>query len=322
MYHYVRDLKGSKYPEIKGLDISLFTEQVKYLVKHYKVITMDELIDSIDNNTQLPEKAALLTFDDGYVDHIDCVLPVLARHQIQGSFYPPAKAVLNNIVLDVNKIHFILAAVEDKKLLINEIFGKLDEYRKEYGLLSNEAYFNKHAVARRRDTADVMFIKQMLQVLLPEDLRLIICNYLFNKYITTDEASFSRELYMSVEQIKNLRDNGMHIGSHGYDHYWLGSLSKQKQEIEINRSLEFLELVGSDLSRWTMCYPYGNYNNDTLDILHSKGCKLALTTQTEIANLNEHKRFELPRLDTNEIPTNASASTNDWYDKARIEITT
>ena len=108
----------------------------------------------------------------------------------------------------------------------------------------------------------------------------------------------------------------MHIGSHGYDHYWLGSLSKEKQEIEINRSLEFLKLAGVDSSRWTMCYPYGNYNDDTLDILNNKGCKLALTTKPAIAGINECKRFELPRLDTNEIPVNASAATNDWYDKA------
>lgn len=28
MYHYTRDLKHSRYPEIKGLDVSLFREQL------------------------------------------------------------------------------------------------------------------------------------------------------------------------------------------------------------------------------------------------------------------------------------------------------
>ena len=37
MYHYVRDLKKSKYSEIKGLDINLFKEQVYYLNKHYNM---------------------------------------------------------------------------------------------------------------------------------------------------------------------------------------------------------------------------------------------------------------------------------------------
>lgn len=31
MYHYTRDLKHSRYPEIKGLDVSLFREQIEFM---------------------------------------------------------------------------------------------------------------------------------------------------------------------------------------------------------------------------------------------------------------------------------------------------
>ena len=30
MYHYVRDLKNSRYPNIKGLDIEKFKKQIKF----------------------------------------------------------------------------------------------------------------------------------------------------------------------------------------------------------------------------------------------------------------------------------------------------
>jgi len=316
MYHYVRDLKNSRYPEIKGLDKAFFEGQIAYLSKHYQVISMETLVDCIENKKALPERSVLLTFDDGYTDHYNCVMPVLRKYKMQGSFFPPAKAILNSLVLDVNKIHFILAAAPDKQILQQELFKKIDEYREEYGLDSNENYYAKHAVARRRDTAEVIFIKQMLQVVLPESLRLIICDHLFSKYVTADEAAFSRELYMSVEQIRELHNEGMHIGSHGYDHYWLGSLSKEKQQIEIDRSLDFLKQVGVNTDRWTMCYPYGNYNNDTLEILNNRKCRLALTTRTDIADINVNGRFELPRLDTNEIPFYADAEKNQWYEKA------
>ena len=69
MYHYVRDLKNSSYPNIKGLDINLFKEQINYIRKNYYVITMEEVIYSIENKVIIPNKSALLTFDDAYSDH-------------------------------------------------------------------------------------------------------------------------------------------------------------------------------------------------------------------------------------------------------------
>lgn len=313
MYHYVRDLKHSRYPDIKGIDISLFREQIIYLKKHYHFITMEMLIDAIDNNTTLPEKSVLLTFDDAYSDHFNYVFPFLDKHKIQGSFYPPVKAITEHTVLDVNKTHFILAAENDKSKIISEIKNELNEFRKNYNLESFEFYYEKLAQANRFDTAEVIFIKRLLQVELEESLRKVITNNLFEKIVGIDENSFSRELYMDVEQMKCMNRNGMHIGSHGYDHYWLGSLERAEQKIEIEKSLEFLNEIGCNNKQWTMCYPYGNYNDSTIELLTEYNCKLALTTEVNIADIQKYNKYTLPRLDTNDIPKNRDAATNDWY---------
>ena len=55
MYHYVRDLKKSKYPGIKGLDISSFLEQIQYIKRHYHPITMEEVIYCIENQSKIPD---------------------------------------------------------------------------------------------------------------------------------------------------------------------------------------------------------------------------------------------------------------------------
>jgi len=313
MYHYVRDLKHSRYPDIKGLDISLFYEQITYLKKHYHFITMEMLIDSIENNSSLPDKSVLLTFDDAYSDHFKYVFPFLDKHKIQGSFFPPVKAITEHTVLDVNKIHFILASENDKSKIISEIKNELNKFRKDYKLESYSFYYDKLAQSDRFDSADVIFIKRLLQVELEESVRKIITNNLFEKIVGIDEDSFSRELYMDVEQIQCMNRNGMHIGSHGYDHYWLGSLERQKQKIEIEKALYFLTFIGSDIKNWTMCFPYGNYNETTLELLKEYNCKLALTTEVNIAELQKHNKYTLPRLDTNDIPKVKEATTNDWY---------
>ena len=100
MYHYVRDLKHSRYPNIKGLDIALFKEQIAYLRKHYHFVTVEEVIDAFSSKMHLPEHSILLTFDDAYSDHFTHVFPILKKENIQGGFYPPVKAVTEHTVLD------------------------------------------------------------------------------------------------------------------------------------------------------------------------------------------------------------------------------
>ena len=303
MYHYVRDLKNSKYPEIKGLDVSDFKNQINYLGNEYNIITMDQLIWAINGLVALPEKSLLLTFDDGYADHYEYVFPILKQYNIQGSFYPSAKAILEHEVLDVNKIHFILAACSNTELLLDDLKALLDDYKKDYSLKDYNYYYEKLAFSNRFDTPEVIFFKRLLQVELNEELRGKITNFFFKKYVSTSESGFSKELYLNTDQIKIMLDNGMHFGSHGYAHYWLDSLSPKKQLEEINKSLSFLGKLGCDLQNWTMCYPYGAYDASVMKILKEKHCSLAFTTNVATADISSENRHALSRYDTNDIPT-------------------
>ena len=128
-----------------------------------------------------------------------------------------------------------------------------------------------------------------------------------------NENIFSRELYMSVEQISCMNRNGMHIGGHYFDHYWLGTLNREKQESEIIKTKCFLEEIGCDMNMWTMCYTYGSYNEITIELLKKYNCKLGLTTQVDIANISTNNKYALPRLDTNNIPKFSKEKTNQWF---------
>ncbi len=320
MYHYVRDLKNSRFPEIKGLDVCFFKEQLAYLEKHYHFVTAEQVIAAFKKEEKLPPKAVLLTFDDAYIDHFTNVFPILEHHKIQGCFYPPVKAITEHSVLDVNKIHFILAATPKDRInnLLNKIKQLLFQYREEYNLQTYEYYFEKLAVANRFDSKEIIFIKRLLQVELPEKLRNIINSRLFTEAVKMEEESFSRELYMNKDQMRCMVDCGMHVGSHGYDHYWLGSLKKEKQEDEIQKSMDFIQEIGGDLNNWTICYPYGNYNEDTIEILKKKHCQFGLTTRVDLASTDSEEEdtvFKLPRLDTNDFPRQADATTNEWFQK-------
>ena len=313
MYHYVRDLENSKYPNIKGLDINLFREQINFLRKNYYIITMEEVLFSIENKSKIPIKSVLLTFDDAYSDHYENVFPVLDKYKLQGSFYAPVKAITEHKVLDVNKIHFILASIDNEEILVKDLKELIDVYQTEYKLDNFENYYRRLAHASRFDSKNVIFIKRLLQVELDEELRLKLVDILFKKHVGISENEFSKELYMNEDQLINMLASGHHIGNHGYNHYWWNSLNKKEMAEELLLSTNFLKKIGVDMSNWTACYPYGSFNNQSIKMLRKNGCKLALTTQVDIASTSQDMRFLMPRLDTNDLPKDSNAPPNDWY---------
>ena len=314
MYHYVRDLKNSKYPQIKGLDTSLFKEQISYIKKHYNFISVEDII-TVEGQKNLPPKSILLTFDDGFIDHYAEVFPILKKEKIKAAFFPPAKTVKEKIVLDVHKVHFILANANDKEGLFKNILSYVEDNKEKYSLKSKDFYLEKYLVENEFDDKKTIFIKRMMQSALPEKLRNEICSQLFNKYVSSDEASFSSELYMSIDNLSEMHNAGMHIGSHGYEHYWLSSLTKKQQKIDIEKSISFLKDLGQDLNKITICFPYGDFNSDTLDLLSGFKFKAGFSTKVKISNLKDDNILALPRLDTNHIPKSRYEKPNEWWQK-------
>jgi peptidoglycan/xylan/chitin deacetylase (PgdA/CDA1 family) len=314
MYHYVRELRNSQFPELKARETNDFKEQIQYIKRHYDVISGDELLAAATAQAfdSLPKRALLLTFDDGYIDHFTEVFPILLREKLPACFFPAPKCVLGNYILDVNKIHYVLAAASDKEAVVEHICQMLDEYGAEYAAKRKQYYWTKLAVADRFDSKEIIFIKRILQRELPEKLRRLILDSLFEKYVTADEASFARDLYMSLDQISMMHDSGMYIGSHGYNHCWLDCVDTAEQKREIELAVQFLKQIGMRSNRWIMCYPYGAYDDSLLSILKTTDCQIGLTTKVGIANLERDDLLTLPRLDTNDLPTRADAPPNEW----------
>ena len=147
-----------------------------------------------------------------------------------------------------------------------------------------------------------MYVKSLLQHAIPEAIRNEITSILFLKYVGLSQAEFADELYMSEDNVKELVRSGMYVGSHGYRHLWLNKEGKVSQKAEIERSLMFLTSVGARTVDWIMCYPYGAYNQDTIDLLEESKCAIGITTEVAKANLMAHHPLKLPRFDTNDFP--------------------
>ena len=315
MYHYVRPILGSRFPGIKGLEVSAFEGQLDYLFKHYQILRPDEITKSIKEGTELPARAALLTFDDGYKDHIQYVLPSLLARGLKGVFFPPMAAIRDREILDVNRIHFILASVHDKELLVREVEAAILDAQEEFGLDSLADYRAALRASTRFDEADVVYLKRLLQNALPESLRTRISKCLFARYVSKDECAFGEELYLSGSELQEIANAGMEVGSHGDRHFWLGRSARDLQAIDIDRSLAFLGSLGLAKTDFWFCYPYGSYNMDTLELLKDRNCVAAVSTLVDIASCRSELALKLTRLDTNDLPRTGNSEPSIWTKK-------
>jgi peptidoglycan/xylan/chitin deacetylase (PgdA/CDA1 family) len=295
MYHYVRPLSLSRYPRIKALNTAEFDEQLDYLQRDYTIISMEDLLEGASTQS-LPPNSAVLTFDDGFIDHYTYVFPRLIDRNICGAFYPSAAPVTSGRLLDVHRIHFILASVKDPESVIDALRHLILDRVSHSDYLELQS---RWGVADDFDTSNIVLVKRLLQVGLPRALRSDLCGQLFKTFVSVDENAFVEELYMGIHQLRLMRDFGMHMGSHTVSHEWLSGLSTSDQECEIDVSLTLLEEIGVDTRLgWTMAYPYGDHSEVTRDILRNRGCSAAFTTVSRIANVDSEDLLQLPRIDT------------------------
>ncbi len=301
MYHYTRDLRHSRYSKIKGLDWELLKQQFEFFKENFNVVRMEQVIEAVKCGTPLPERALLLTFDDGYIDNYTYALPLLEEFGFQGSFFIPGKTFTTHQLLDVNKIHYILASADIEKLVV-DVKEKMDYYRgNEFSFPPTEELWSRYATDGRFDGKDTVFVKRMLQTVLPEVLRNQISSDLFEKYVGLTEEQLAYELYLTTDQIRTLKRHGMFIGVHGYDHYWLGNLSPKQMREDVAKALEAMDDF-IDTKEWVMNYPYGSFNADVLRFIKENGACIGLTTEVRVADISKDSALQLPRLDCNDFP--------------------
>jgi len=302
MYHYVRPISGSKYPNIKGLELSEFKHQISYLKKNKKIIGLDEF-SYLSSKGETGNEYVLLTFDDGYADIYDHVFPVLDKEKISGVFFVPANIIDKKGLLDVNLIHYLLSQKDE---IVEQYIAYIKTWIRKnkdlYKLESFENYTDKIDLTRYRyDRAEIIIFKRLLQNELPIEARSLIIDELIEKYMSTDKTTLHDEWYANEDQLNCMIRNGMSVGGHGKTHQWLNNMSEALQLDEIKGSKSFLERLEPQ-NLLTFAYPYGGYNETSIKILTRLNFKFSFTTKPFHYDNTVNQNMEIPRLDANDFP--------------------
>jgi peptidoglycan/xylan/chitin deacetylase (PgdA/CDA1 family) len=205
----------------------------------------------VNGTSTLPPNAALLTFDDGFVDHYETVFPVLRRHGLSGVFFLAHDACAEpRRMLWVHKTHFLLARLgvaAFSRAVVEECEAALAAA----GTAAARRVFGSDDWEHAGERA----IKDLLNYELAfEDAHRVLTT-LFARYLGDDRA-FARALYLDAAMIREMADAGMTFGYHTRSHRMLSRLTAAEQRAELGDGVAWIrELTGQRAVPF--CYPWG-----------------------------------------------------------------
>jgi peptidoglycan/xylan/chitin deacetylase (PgdA/CDA1 family) len=210
-----------------------------WLKSWFNVLPLDDAARRLAAGT-LPERAACITFDDGYADNATVAMPILQRHGLTATFFVATSfldggRMWNDTVIesirncsadrldlrDVGLGYFELESLPKRRTAIDQLLGRIK-------------YFE---LAQRQTTVDL--IQRAAKVVLTD------------------------ELMMTSAQVQSLHWEGMKVGAHTCSHPILARLPDDLARAEISRSKSVLEAL-VDAPVELFAYPNGKPGKDYL----------------------------------------------------------
>jgi len=302
-YHYIRDVARTSFPGTKGLSPAEFSAQLDWLESQMRIIDGPTFERAALGAERLPTETALLTFDDGFVDHYENAYPELKARGVGGMFFVSGATLdPQPMLLNVHKTHFLLST------LGAEQFGQdVADCLAAAGHRSSSPADAREGVYRYDEAPDVR-AKRQLNYELPYEVADAVLDELFRRYLG-DPVRFARALYLTPDMIAEMARGGMTFGYHTRTHRVLSRLPRAEQERELMDGVALIRrLTGQQAVPF--CYPYGfshTYDRDTLDVLSDAGYSVAFTTARRPASLPAASRYEVPRFDTRDLPKQPGA---------------
>lgn len=302
MYHYVRPY-NPELPYFRYLHIDDFVRQLEFFGNEFGFVGRDEFLASITSNE--PAGGVVLTFDDGFKDHHIHVLPELRKRGLWGIFYIPAYPFIAGKLIDVHRIHMLIGKYGGNKIA-DSLRAIITD-----GMLSHAHVeeFHTRTYTRQINDEATNYVKRVLNYYIDYKYRQGIIDQLMGVFYPA-ENELVKGFYMSREELNDMHDSGMILGSHSVSHPVMSKLLKEDQEREIADSFRVLESITGETALKTFCYPYGGFHTftpETEKLLDRNGCLFSFNVESRDINREDlaGRKQALPRYDCNQFPHGA-----------------
>lgn len=236
-----------------------FDEQMAFVAKWYRVISLQELTDWLLHNKPLPPHAALITFDDGYLDNYTHAFPILKKYDFSAVIYLTSGFIASNRLFYWDLASFCFFHTQTDRVRFpdnSEKTWKSEDEKKQV----LKAWIEAMKLLKEEE-------KQKWVSSLPEALSVSIPHEAF------------KSVMLNWNQIREMRSAGIEFGAHTINHPILTRVPLQEANQEIVGSKKKIENeLGEPVT--SLAYPNGmkaDFNKDVTLLAKEAGLSTAFT---------------------------------------------
>jgi len=254
MYHRISPHKDSW--SLEPLSPREFEKQIAYFYRNYEIVPLERLASDVNQGDTLPDRAVIITLDDGYKDNYLYAYPVLKKYNVPATIFLATRHITTGELFWWDKVGYIVNNSNVTQLDLDEL-----------GSFSFSSATDKHQTGLK-------IIDKLKK--LPDEKK----NALIEKLVSICEVEIppdlGRDFILSWEEVKEMSSSGISFGAHTVNHPILTNLPLEQAKWEITQSKRDIEeKLGTKVT--TFSYPNGNFNAGVVELVQEAGFSCAVS---------------------------------------------
>jgi len=273
MYHRVcPDRDGWSLNEL--LSPREFEKQIEYFCRNYEPLPLDHLVSYICQEKTLPEKAVVITLDDGYKDNYLYAYPVLKKYRIPATIFLAAGYIGKDRLFWWDEVSYIIHNTTATQLELDELGS-----------------YSLRPLNRCR--AGLVILEKLKD--LPDGRKNVLIEKLIGICRVSIPPGLGQEFILSWDEVREMSDDGIAFGAHTVNHPSLTNMPFQQAKWEITQSKKDIEeRLGKQVTAFS--YPHGTFSPEIVKLAQESGCTCAVSLSPCKLISHTDSPYELSRI--------------------------
>ena len=269
----------------KHISVEDFRRIVDWLRRHFPLVHLHDVIDSLAGGKPLPRNSVAITFDDGYESNYLLAYPLLRKHAIPATVFLTTRFLEERVPLWTCRVEYAVGRSQRTEARV-EIEGTVVS-----GTLNSDG--ERVELLRRLKNA----LKATDQPRLDEYCGSIEDQLGVRLDLAGDDEPARQPL--SWKQVSEMADSGLiSFGGHSHRHVILGRCQEESMREEVRLCNDVLRTRLGDAQR-TFAYPNGkpgDYSQTSHEAVAAAGFSCALITVEGPCTVGRTSPFGAPRV--------------------------